>query len=235
MGRPKHSCDSSRSIYAPTCSGPRSGSPTLSLVNGDEGIKEFVEHFPRVKKTVTHTNPDCIYGWNKDTKKYDTPVLTNTAPTVNSQRATLQFCTTAAVSSGNYQHVGGTSSFSTEIPDEQYLRDPSTCIVCYGRRGLTINKKLQGTWLHWRDLNGAPVDPRRAYQTGDVLLGQSDHYELYADGERAWKFVEFSMAILAASTQADQAPASGAAGAGGKQPQMTNATTPYILTLPIGP
>lgn len=37
-GRPKHSCDSSRSICAPTCSGPRSGSPTLSLVLSEAGI-----------------------------------------------------------------------------------------------------------------------------------------------------------------------------------------------------
>jgi hypothetical protein len=161
----------------------------------------------------------------------------NTAPTAGSKEASanLQFCVTAAVSSGNYQHVGGTSAFSTEIPDEQHLRDPSTCILCYGRRGLTINKKLQGTWLHWRDLNGAPVDPRRAIQPGDVRLGQSGHYELYADQEEPWAFVEFSMAVLAASTQADQPAASAGAGGGGKQPQMTNATTPYILTLPIAP
>ena len=143
---------------------------------------------------------------------------------------------TQTVQSGNYTHSGSSRSYVTQIDDKRYLTGPG-CIVCDDAGGRHINPNLEGAWLHWKDWSGRPVPANRMALPGDIYLGRSGHLELYVDGRVPWKFVEFTIAVLSASTIADQpisaGTTGGAGGAAGAQGQAPKATQPFEFTIPL--
>jgi hypothetical protein len=218
----------------------------------DQGEWKFKNHFPLVQKVKTHSVPSCILGYYKDRNGYETasPVLSNSGKVLTYDRngrpkidvRELSFCATGSIQSGNFTHAAETDSFSTQEPDERYLQGPG-CILCLPddwpdapvtKKNLCINKLLKGTWLHWIDVTGANNRPGRAWQPGDLPLGHSGHYEFYEDKRQPGAFVEFSIAVLNASTVADQ-PLGGSAGSGAPTgaASQTPKATPLELTLPI--
>ena len=102
------------------------------------------------------------------------------------------------------------------------------------QQNLVVNEKLAGAWLHWIDATGANNRPERAWRPGDLPIGHAGHYEFYVDQCNPEAFVEFSIAVLSASTVADQPLSNNAAGgAASASSSQAPKATPLELTLPI--
>jgi hypothetical protein len=183
-----------------------------------DGIMQFVLNFPLVYKSASYSKPLCLE--DETTKKHASTDQSNAlALDTQGDKAdkagkSIQVCVTAAggtAGAAGLSHGATTKTFTRQIPDEHYLTGP-TCIVCSGPQGRrTINPLIFGPWLRWQDLSGRFVRPERVPRPGDVLLGQSGHYAFFTDGLRAQRFVDFSVAVLSATTIGGSA-APGAAG-----------------------
>jgi hypothetical protein len=112
-------------------------------------------------------------------------------------------------------------SYSTQAIDEHYLRGP-TCVVCGSPRRQHISRKIAGAWLHWQDNRGGPVSLARTVQDGDIPLGTYGNYSFFVASGQAQRFVDFSIAVLSATTLVS----GGTAGSAG-----TNVTSAKSLTL----
>jgi hypothetical protein len=179
---------------------------------GDSGGKDFVNNFPRIQRTISYSRPICLYGIDDKKKKpVELGVKTNGAV---DQTATV--CATAVGTGAGASRGATTESFAGQEDDPYYLRNQD-CIVCGGKEGKHINKNLAGPWLHWRDLTGPNLDTARLPQPGDISLGRAGHYEFFASTMGAQKFVNFTVATLAAMSQggSTSAPAASAQAAAG--------------------
>lgn len=196
------------------------------------GETKFVANFPTVRKTVTHNEPECTTGHVKSGGLVS-PHFSNTAFDVDMKPQQIEFCATGQVSSGDYSHSGGTQSYSSQIADETYLRG-TDCIVCRVRGKYYISDNISGAWLVWYDFRDGG-DPSRYYPPTDyVSLGSSGHYAFYVASDKAEKFVNFEMDVLAASTLTSSS-VQGGAGGGGNNGQATTpkAQVPYELSIPV--
>jgi hypothetical protein len=171
-------------------------------VDGD--AEAFVRRYPLLYKSVTFNRPQCIYDRDGTVKLKFEP---NTSGTSGIDR-TVNLCATG-YSAGNREfQVGATTVSDTElVPDEHYLKGPA-CIVClrrgkYGKGRLTKNENLQAGWLRWVNLPGAGNGAARPPAPGDQSLGVYGHHELFVAQGQGDKFVEFTLFVLAASTQID--------------------------------
>lgn len=190
------------------------------------GEATFVRNFPLVYKSVSYNQPLCLRDMH-DTKKkalakeadsldLDLAEKPTNGP-VASSADKISVCVTAAgVSGSGLQHGATTETFTRQTPDEHYLTPP-TCIVCYSSHGRVINHAIRGPWLRWEDVSGGSVRPDRLPRPGDVQLGQSGHYRFFVGQQHAQQFVDFTVAVLSASTVAGSASptASGTSASGG--------------------
>jgi hypothetical protein len=175
---------------------------------GSQGNTLFVESFPPIYKTVSYSQPLCLVGKLEGSAKranllqaYPENVVVDQKsgkPTPSDTK--VDICVTAAgTSTDGLQHAGASKSFSTQTPDEHYLTLPF-CVLCRTKHRLFINPNLSGPWLHWEDVTGGPVPADRLRQPSDVQLGSSGHYLFFASQERAQEFVNFTDAILFATS-----------------------------------
>jgi hypothetical protein len=169
-------------------------------VDGD--AEGFVKRFPLLYKTVTINRPECITDAEGPVKLKFEP---NAAGTGIDRAVNL--CATAYSAGNRDFQVGATTISDTKlVPDEHYLRGPA-CIVClrgkYAKGRLAKNENLQAGWLRWVNLPGAGNTAARPPAPGDQSFGVFGHHELFVAQGQGDKFVEFTMFVLAASTQVD--------------------------------
>jgi hypothetical protein len=159
-----------------------------------------------------------------------TDLMTKTAKTTTTTKANTQPADCSQV------------SIQTQIPDEQFLHEPS-CIICmqdrYGvyqtNTALRINPKLS------LDLHGGWLLDETAAGLPDVIfLGRFAHHNLYVRREDQWKLSEFTLFVLTATAQSSVGSASAASGTspgGASQkksaPAAVGAPAP-VPTLPLG-
>jgi hypothetical protein len=172
-------------------------------VDGDAGA--FVRRFPLLYKSRSINQPLCLQDAKGAGVVVEFAKPGSQTPDGGTQK--VQLCATQYSPSQAFQ-AGATTALDTElVPDEHYLKGPA-CIVClrrdrYGKRRLTKNENLQAGWLRWVNLPGAGNFAERPPAPGDQSLGVYGHHELFAAQGQGDKFVEFTMFILAASTQTD--------------------------------
>ena len=106
------------------------------------------------------------------------------------------------------------TSALAHLGNEYYQKQPG-CVLCGANHA--VNARLRndrlGNWLRWKGSLGAAKADR--YVPGDIFLGRYGKYELYVDQHQPAKFAQFSLFILAASTDADAPVTSGGSGGGG--------------------
>jgi hypothetical protein len=215
-------------------------------IEGDRYESTFVTEYPKIYKSVTEQRTACLQDRTKNNSTvYGTGTTTDPASGLPSQfqSCVTQYSTGGAGTPGVTMGVGSDST-SILIPDEHFLTGPD-CIVCEaryaGKTKYVANKRLKGGWLHWRGLPGATRPD--TYQEGDILVGRSGHYELYVDQKQPERFADFTIFVLAASTQADSAVTGGSGGGsgataggggGGGGSKGPSALPSLLLTLPTG-
>ncbi len=198
------------------------------------GVRKFVANFPLVPKTVSYNTPICLRDMSSSVEKGSkAPLPSNSQLELDKKTgepkgadAPIKVCVTAVGSNSGPSHGATTQTFSTLVPDEHYLKGP-TCIVCSYGRGLTLNARLQGSWLHWNDLSGRPVEPTRAPRSGDISLGRSGHYEFFASPSSAQRFVDFTVAVLSATNIGGSG---GPSAGGGSAGQASSGPKAFIAT-----
>ena len=174
------------------------------------------EDYPKIHKTVTHSRNTCLLDDNGQPiiGTYTPEATSPTTPGLYIATKYTRCLTTQTQTQGSqFSFTQGSDSTSSMVPDPYYLRGP-TCVLCASPKGLIVNWRLKGAWLHWRALPGASGARQDTYKVGDVPLGRFGHYELFVDPGQQSKFPEFVMFVLAASTQSDTSSA-GSGGAGG--------------------
>jgi uncharacterized membrane protein YgcG len=180
-------------------------------VDGDK--KKLKENYPLLQKSVGITKPECL----RDKNKYSEAVFasgTTTDPKTGLPRYFSSCLTGYSPQGSGITLSEGSDTFSILVPDEYYLKQPN-CVLCGGNR--TVNARLRndhlGNWLHWKgSLGAAKAD---TYMPGDIFLGRYGKYELFVDHRQPEKFAQFSLFVLAASTDADATVTSGGSGGGG--------------------
>lgn len=198
------------------------------------GDQQFARSFPLIYKQASFSQPLCLqdmkkgpnFGSNQPVEEQRNlevdPTKLNPTPT-----GKITVCVTAAgTPSSGLSHGATTKTYTRQVPDEHYLRYPS-CIVCGPASAPKINPAIQGPWLHWRDLAGGPVDVRRLPRPDDILVGRSGHYEFYVNPYDAQRFVDFTVAVLAATTVAGSTGTTSATAGGsptGSTPRSIAAT-----------
>jgi hypothetical protein len=180
-------------------------------IDGD--AQAFIDRYPLLYKSRSINQPLCLDDPTGEVKLKFEPNTTG----ANGINRTVYLCATGYSSNSTFQVAATTVSDTELVPDEHYLRPPA-CVVClrsgrYGKgplkkKDLTINKNLQAGWLRWVNLPGAGNLTQRPPAPGDQSLGVYGHHELFAAQGQGDKFVEFTMFILAASTQIDATGAS---------------------------
>jgi hypothetical protein len=175
-------------------------------IDGD--AEAFVHRYPLLYKSVTINRPQCVYDDAGQVKLKFEPGN----PGSNGIDRQINLCATAYSSNSTFQVGATTISDNKLVPDEHYLRGPA-CIVClrhgrYGKGRLTKNENLQAGWLRWVNLPGAGNLAQRPPAPGDQSMGVYGHHELFVAQGQGDKFVEFTMFVLAASTQIDATGAS---------------------------
>jgi hypothetical protein len=158
---------------------------------GEAGNQQFVHNYPPIYKQVNFNEPLCLVG-----KK--TADNSNTEVTVPVPGGTVCATNTNAMREGP-SRAQTSKSYSTQAIDEHYLRGP-TCVVCGSPRRLHINRKIAGAWLHWQDNRGGPAPLARTVQDGDIPLGTYGNYSFFVASDQAQRFVDFSIAVLSATT-----------------------------------
>jgi hypothetical protein len=206
-------------------------------IDGDAAA--FVQNYPPLFKSINITRPDCLR--DADGRVMIT-IKKTTASSGNQRDVTL--CATATGQSGaNGLSAGATTVSDVElVPDEHYLKGPA-CAVCMRRHSsktrLVPNERLQPAWLRWRNLPGAGSRPERPPLPGDQPLGTFGHHELFAAQGQGSKFAEFTLFVLAASTQTDATSASNstssAGGGKGNKPGTQSLITPQGDVIPVVP
>jgi hypothetical protein len=204
---------------------------------------DFVRDYPPIYKSVSQQRSVCLH----DKAKNNATVygLGTTADPASGLSNQFQSCVTQYSPGAGVTMGAGTDTSTVLVPDEHFLAGP-TCAVCMkriaGRRIYIANESLKGHWLHWRSLSGAANGRPDTYRPGDIYVGQSGHYELYVDPGQVKKFADFTIFVLAASTQTDSAVTggsggggAGASGAGGGGSKSPVAQPGLLLTLPTGP
>jgi hypothetical protein len=190
-----------------------------------DGVVRFVANFPLVYKSVSYNKPLCLRdmtnssknGLMKDSSSLDLDLAAKPQPTATPSSGQIQVCATAAgTSTQGVSHGATSTTFARQTPDEHYLGGP-TCIVCRSPHGHTINPLFRGGWLRWQDLSGGYVRPNRQPQEGDLPLGQAGHYVFYVNPKDAQRFVDFSVAVLSATTVGGSASPSAAGSTSGAQ------------------
>jgi hypothetical protein len=205
-------------------------------VDGDAAA--FVQNYPPLFKSINITRSDCL----RDAQGRVLITIKKTSASGNQRDVTL--CATATGQSGaNGLSVGATTLSDVElVPDEHYLKGPA-CAVCMRRHlsktRLVPNERLQPGWLRWRNLPGAGSRPERLPLPGDQPLGTFGHHELFAAQGQGSKFAEFTLFILAASTQTDATSASNSTsstgGGKGNKPGTQTLITPQGEVIPVVP
>jgi hypothetical protein len=182
-------------------------------VDGD--ARAFLDRYPILYKTVTESRLACLRDENGEIK---------TKVTIDSNQAYTSCVTGASpISNGKamVQTANGASQSSARlVPDEHYLKRPG-CVVClrleegaYGKGNRVINETLRAGWLRWINLSGAGNKEERSPAPHDVSMGVYGHHELFVAKGQTDKFVEFTMFVLAASTQTDATSPTGGFGGG---------------------
>jgi hypothetical protein len=218
-------------------------------VEGDKYEGTFVKEYPKIYKSVTQQRTACLHDRTKSNSTvYGTGTTTDPASGLPSQfqSCVTQYGTGSNAGTGGATMGGGTDSTSILVLDEHFLTGP-TCIVCErrnaGKTTYAANERLKGRWLHWRGLPGATPPGPDTYRDGDIFVGRSGHYELYVDPKHPEKFADFTIFVLAASTQADSAVTGGSGGGagagaggggGGGNAKGSPALPSLLLTLPTG-
>ncbi len=174
-------------------------------VDGDADA--FVRSYPLLYKSVSVTRPECLRDASGDIE-INIPSATdaNGGKAKGADRPS-KLCATQYTANGDLSVGGATESDAKLVPDEHYLRGPA-CIVCLrrskARKGhLTKNENLQAGWLRWVNLPGAGNSAERPPAPGDRSLGVYGHHELFLAQGQGDKLVEFTLFVLAASTQTD--------------------------------
>jgi hypothetical protein len=160
---------------------------------GSQGDAYFVASFPPIQRSIGISAPTCIRATNGK------PVLFTLKDDTS-----LAFCATATTGTTStipFTKGAITRSYSDQRDDPYYLTNPD-CIVCgLLKHHRHVNPNIQGPWLRWRNLTGPNPDPIRLPWPGDVSLGYAGHYQFFTSPESAEKFVNFTVAVLAAMGQ----------------------------------
>jgi hypothetical protein len=199
--------------------------------DGARGEAYFIANFPPIQRSVSYTSPTCILASN------GTPV------TFKFDKTGQEFCATATTGTTNaipFTKAATTQSYTDQMDDPYYLTNPD-CIVCgLRKRHRYINPNIAGPWLRWRNITGPNHDPIRIPQPGDVSIGFGGHYEFFTSAENAEYFVNFTVAVLAATGQAGStstatastSAGSQAAGASKSVTLLDNLGNPFTLIIP---
>ncbi len=208
-------------------------------VDGD--AVRFVHRYPLLYKSISITHPEClrdssgVLKLNYDAGASGTTGLSRSATLCATQTAT------GGGGGGNGFQVGATTvSDSKYVRDEYYLKGPA-CAVCLRHGHLTKSENLQAGWLRWVNLPGAGNPEARPPLPGDRSLGVFGHHELFLTQGQGDRLAEFTLFVLAASTQVDATSASnGFSGPGGgrggaNRPGTQSLITPQGDVIPVVP
>jgi hypothetical protein len=193
--------------------------------NEETGNQRFVRNYPLIYKQVNFNEPLCLIG--KKTADGSDAVVSVPVP-VGKDKEPATVCGTSTTTNGGAVRAQTSRSYSTQAIDEHYLQGP-TCVVCGSLRRLHINKKIAGSWLHWQDNRGGPVPSARTVRDGDIPLGTYGNYSFFVASDQAEKFVDFSIAVLSASTLLS----GGAAGSAGGANAAASAAKSVTFTDPL--
>ena len=204
----------------------------------DGNSAAFVQNYPPLFKSVSVMRSDCL----RDAQgRVMITIKKTTTGSGNQRDVTLCATATAQNLSGGLTAGATTLSDVELVPDEHYLKGPA-CAICMRRKnskaGLVPNERLQPGWLRWRNLPGAGSRPERPPLEGDQPLGTFGHHELFVAQGQGAKFAEFTLFILAASTQTDATSVSNNASSGGGKggkPTTQSLITPQGDVIPVVP
>jgi hypothetical protein len=188
----------------------------------------LIREYPLVHKSVSLTRPACALDANGLEQRVKGVASTNTlvedqnTHEMVAKPSPVLYDTCIPLASNNATNVN-----TIMVPDEFYLRRPR-CIVCLINESrilrpdfdarkltvndLTVNPNLKGQWLRWRPQAGAMDLRPRPPVAGDISIGVHGNYEFYLSPKLAARLGEFTLFVLAASTQADSNSAANAAG-----------------------
>jgi hypothetical protein len=204
-------------------------------IDGDSAA--FVRRYPPLYKSVTITRPECLHDAQGAVRLTVQPAQT---PGTSGAERKASLCATSTGQGGALQVTAATLSANELIVDDHYLQGPA-CIVClrHGRR--VPNENLRAGWLRWVNLAGASNHDERPPLPGDRTLGVYGHHELFVAQGQGEKLAEFTMFVLAASTQTDATNSSnnsfsqGGGGRGANRPGTQSLITPQGEVVPVVP
>jgi hypothetical protein len=206
---------------------------------GSRGNFEFVKNFPPIQRTVSISQPQCLVS-NKGevpTEVAAPPYYSKPDHVPDKPAPPIYVCATAVGTAQDKLSRGATTASYTNQQDDPYYLRGGHCILCGVRpANRKINDNLAGPWLRWQNLTGPNPNPDRLPRIGDVSLGRAGHYEFFTSPSEANKFVNFTVATLAAMSQAGSTSSSPSAttssqGGGSKVlPATINGAPATIIT-----